>query len=102
MSGKYHILYWRDIPSMVRGKEGRKRVSCPLDKRFMEAIDTAAMRTGDTNSDEYLEGWTPSDSYEIEGDPQACLDKVAADLETQYPRERLIALAKNGGREVSE
>ncbi|MFT5573016.1 MAG: hypothetical protein ACI9FR_001949 [Cryomorphaceae bacterium] len=102
MSGKYHVLYWRDIPSMVRGKEGRKRVSTPLDKRFMEAIDTAAMRTGDTNSDQYLEDWKPSDSFEIEGDPQQCLDKVAAELEAEYPRDRLIALAKNGGREAKQ
>lgn len=100
MSGKYHILYWRDIPLMVRGKEGRKRVSAPLDKRFMEAIDAAAMRTGDTNSDEYLEDWRPSEYFAIEGDAQACLDKVAAELEAQFPRERLIAMARNGGREV--
>lgn len=100
MSGNYHILYWRDIPSIVRGKEGRKRVSSPLDKRFMEAIDAAAMRTGDTNSDEYLEDWHPSENFPIEGDAQACLDKVAAELELQFPRERLIAMVKNGGRKV--
>lgn len=100
MSGKYHILYWRDIPSLVRGKEGRKRVSSPLDKRFMEAIDAAAMRTGDTNSDEYLEDWKPSENFVIEGDAQECLDQVAAQLDAEYPRDRLIALAKNGGREA--
>lgn len=100
MSGKYHILYWRDIPSMVRGKVGRKRVSSPLDKRFMEAIDAAAMRTGDTNSDEYLQGWQPSENFDIEGDAQQCLNKAAAELEAQFPRDRLIAIAKNGGHEA--
>ena len=84
----------------MRGKAGRKRVSSPLDKRFMEAIDAAAMRTGDTNSDEYLNDWKPSENFSIQGDPQACLDAVAAELEAQYPRDRLLALIKNGGREI--
>ena len=63
----------------------------------MEAIDAAAMRTGDTNSDEYLEHWKPSETLAIEGDAEQCLDKAAADLEHQFPRERLLALIKNGG-----
>jgi len=100
MSGQYHILYWRDIPSMVKGKVGRKRVSQPLDGRFMEAIDAAAMRTGDTNSAQYLEDWRSSESLSIESeDAQAFLVKAAADLEADYPRERLLALIKSGGRE---
>ncbi|MFT5656295.1 MAG: hypothetical protein ACI9XU_002022 [Arenicella sp.] len=97
MSGNYHILYWRDIPSMVKGKDGRTRLSCPLDARFMEAIDAAAMRTGDTNSDEYLQGWISSEPMPIEGDGQECLNNAAAELEAQYPRERLVALIKSGG-----
>ena len=100
MSDKYHILYWRDIPSMVKAKVGRKRYSRALDNRFMEAIDAAAMRTGDTNSDEYLEDWKSSDLFDIDGEPQAHLDKVGDQLEADYPRERLVALIKNGGRET--
>ena len=102
MSGQYHILYWRDIPSMLKGKVGRKRVSQPLDNRFMEAIDAAAMRTGDTNSEEYLEDWRSSDSLAIESDDaSAYLAKLAAKIEADYPRERLLALIKSGGREMS-
>ncbi len=100
MSGQYHILYWRDIPSMLKGKVGRKRVSQPLDNRFMDAIDAAAMRTGNTNSEEYLEDWRSSESLPIEGeDAQAFLVKLAADIEADYPRERVLALIKSGGRE---
>ncbi len=99
MSGQYHILYWRDIPSMLKGKVGRKRVAQPLDNRFMEAIDAAAMRTGDTNSEEYLEDWRASESAPIEGDDaQEFLQQIAAGLEADYPRERLVALIKSGGR----
>ena len=102
MSGQYHILYWRDIPSMLKGKVGRKRVSQPLDNRFMEAIDAAAMRTSDTSSDDYLEDWKPSDSLPIEGDDaQAFLAQRASEIEADYPRERVLALIKSGGREAS-
>lgn len=100
MTGNYHILYWRNIPSMVKGKVGRTRLSCPLTPRFMEAIDAAAMRAGDTDSDQYLEDWNASDPIPIEGDGQQCIDKAAADIEQQYPRERLVELIKNGGRDT--
>lgn len=102
MRDSYHILYWRDIPSMVKGKVGRTRLKRALSDRFMEAIDAAAMRTGDTNSDEYLEHWKPSKPIAIEGDAEQCLDSAAADLERQFPRERLLALIKNGGWEPEE
>ena len=97
MADQYHILYWRDIPSMVKAKIGRKRLSAPLSNRFMEAIDMAAMRDGETDSEAYLEHWRASENFAIEGDAQACLDQVAARLEAEFPHERLIAVAKNGG-----
>lgn len=97
MADQYHILYWRDIPSMVKAKIGRKRLSRPLPDRFMEAIDAAAMKTGDTNTDQYLADWRQSEMFDIEGDPQECLENVGQRLEDEFPRERLIAIAKKGG-----
>lgn len=97
MRDSFHVLYWRDIPSMVKGKVGRQRLSCPLDNRFMEAIDAAAMKVGDTESDEYLAGWRSSEPMAFGDQPQAQIEQVAAQLEADYPRERLIALMKNGG-----
>ncbi|MBT8115345.1 MAG: virulence factor [Arenicella sp.] len=82
---------------MVKGKVGRKRVRRALPGRFMEAIDAAAMRSGDSGSDDYLQHWKPSQSFAIEGDAEQCLDKVVADLEQEFPRERLLAMIKNGG-----
>lgn len=86
---------------MVKGKLGRKRLSHPLDNRFMEAIDAAAMRTGDTESDEYLEGWRSSDPIAFGDNPEQQLADVAAKLEADYPRERLVALMKSGGVETA-
>jgi hypothetical protein len=40
------ITYWRDIPSAVSVKLGRKEEKRMLDNRFMEAIDMAAMPAG--------------------------------------------------------
>ena len=36
----YQILYWYEIPTQVRVREGRERVSKPLSPRFMEAVDS--------------------------------------------------------------
>ena len=48
-------IYWRDIPSQVIAKQGRKSAKVKLSERFQEAIDKAAMRAGRQGSDQYLE-----------------------------------------------
>ena len=40
------IVYWRDIPAQVIARAGRKTAKAELAKRFMEAIDAAAIGTG--------------------------------------------------------
>ena len=61
----------------------------PLSPRFQEAIDEAAMRLGDTSSDDYLSGWTRSDWTPVAGSVAEVCDKVVADLEEQWPPGRL-------------
>ena len=39
-------IYWRDIPSQVIVKKGRKSAKIQLSERFQVAIDKAAMRAG--------------------------------------------------------
>jgi len=56
---KKTIIYWRDIPSQVVVKQGRTSAKKQLTKRFMVAIDRAAMRAGRQGSTEYRE---PADS----------------------------------------
>ena len=51
------ITYWRDIPSAVSVKAGRKEEKRMLADRFQEAIDMAAMRGGATDTDDYLADW---------------------------------------------
>ena len=87
---EYQITYWRDIPSMVVAREGRRnRHKVELPARFQVAIDEAAMRAGAIGTDEYLDGWIRSDWQEQAGDPQEVAQAVAAQLETDYPPRRL-------------
>ena len=50
-------IYWRDIPSQVIVKKGRKSSKIQLSERFQVAIDKAAMRAGRQGSSEYLDDW---------------------------------------------
>jgi hypothetical protein len=82
---QYQILYWHDIPTQVRVREGRERVSKPLSPRFMEAVDRAAMRARLTNHDDYPAGFKWSEPQPREGTLEQVADAVVAEIEAQYP-----------------
>ncbi len=95
------ITYWRDIPSALSVKIGRKEEKRMLDNRFMEAIDMAAMRDGATNTDDYLADWRRGEPLPVSDDLAAEADKAKAELEAQYSRDRIKDLIANGGRNPS-
>lgn len=93
------ILYWRDIPTQVVARSGRKNAKAELPKRFMEAVDAAAMRAGLFKSDDYLSEWR-------RGDPKPCgedIDKVVADavaeIDRTFDAARLRGMIESSGRE---
>ncbi len=92
------VTYWRDIPSAVSVKIGRKEEKRMLDNRFMEAIDMAAMRDGTTGSDEYLADWRRGEPVAVGDDLAAEADKAKAEFELTFTQERVKALIANGGR----
>ncbi|MEL7105293.1 MAG: virulence factor [Pseudomonadota bacterium] len=92
------IVYWRDIPAQVIVGRGRRGVKKPLDMRFEQAIDRAAMKSGVTGTDAYLEEWRKAGPVQIDGEDSAVADAEAARLEAEYDTERLKALIANGGR----
>ena len=92
------ITYWRDIPSAVSVKIGRKEEKRMLDNRFMEAIDMAAMRSGSTDTDSYLADWRRSDPVVVGDDMVAEVEKAKADLETQFTQDKIKALIATGGK----
>jgi hypothetical protein len=95
------ITYWRDIPSAVSVKAGRKEEKRMLDNRFMEAIDMAAMRAGATNTDDYLNDWRRSEPTLVGDDLAVEADKAKAELEKRFSHEKIKELIGNGGREKS-
>jgi Virulence factor len=85
----YQVTYWRALPSLVVAREGESVTKGLLDGRFQEAIDEAAMRLGATGSDAYLDGWMRSEWTPAEGSGVEVCDRVVADLEAQWPAEKL-------------
>jgi hypothetical protein len=100
------IVSWRDIPAqvIVEVGRGRKRTSAKVElpKRFITAIDSAAMRGGADQADDYLEQWTRSDPVEVEAADEAAMTTIAeakaAELDAAYPTEKLRELIANDGR----
>ncbi len=92
------ITYWRDIPSAVSVKSGRKEEKRMLADRFQEAIDAAAMRAGLIGTDAYLQEWRR--------EPRQCGDDLAAEaaeeaawLEAAYTDDLLERLVRMNGKE---
>jgi hypothetical protein len=92
------ITYWRDIPSQVAVKLGRKEEKRMLDNRFMEAIDMAAMRGGATDTDAYLADWRRADAIPVGDDLVSEVEKAKSDIEAAYDKDRLKTLIANGGK----
>lgn len=96
------VTRWRDIPSMVTVKRGRKSAKRELSLRFTEAIDACAMRVGARDSDAYLAEWVRSEPVAVGDDLEAEAEAAAARIETEYDRARLAALVKGDGREETK
>ena len=96
-------LYWRDIPAQVIAERGRGRkreqAKIELHRRFAIAIDAAAMRDGADSTDDYLAEWRRSAPVACGEDLEAEAAAQAAELEADYPAERVKALVENGGVE---
>ena len=93
---KLTVIYWRDIPAQVIGKQGRKRHREELSPRFAKAIDRAAMRAGRGSSDAYLEDWRRV-GLDADGDMLTAVSDEVARLEAQFPDSVLEATVKAGG-----
>ena len=93
------ILYWRDIPTQVVARVGRATAKAELPKRFMEAVDSAAMRAGLFNSDDYLAHWRRADPAPCGEDLDQAVADAVASLDAAYDATRLRALVEAGGVE---
>ena len=94
------IVYWRDIPSQVIAKAGRReQAKILLSDRFQQAIDRAAMRGKAADTDAYLAEWRRSDPVDCSADLEAEAKSAADRLEADYDDARLKALVAANGSE---
>ena len=93
------VTYWRDIPAQVTVRRRRETARRELPRRFIEAVDAAAMRVGAKDSDAYLAEWRRGDAIEVSDDLEKEAEAAAVALEADYPRERVLAIVSNEGRE---
>lgn len=89
-------IYWRDIPSQVMAKQGRKAERVMLSSRFQEGIDRAAMRAGKGTSDAYMEDWKRL-REPLTGDLKTAAETAAAALEAEFDDEFLEKVVKAKG-----
>ena len=94
-------LFWRDIPAQVIAESGRGRnrqqAKIELPRRFAIAIDAAAMKDGADSTDDYLAEWRRSEPLPCGDNLYAEAAKLAAELEADYPAERVRQLVESGG-----
>jgi Virulence factor len=95
---KLVVTYWRDIPSAISVKSGRKEEKRMLPERFQEAIDMAAMRGKATDTDTYLDDWRRADPVDVGDDLAMEVERVKADIEAEYDMPKLKSLIANGGK----
>ncbi|WP_051063326.1 virulence factor [Ilumatobacter nonamiensis] len=90
-------ISWRDIPAQLTARAGGDQHKVLLHARFQHAIDRAAAVAGLTSTHDYVQEWRSVAAPLDEGDVAAQLDQRCAEIEGDFPRDRLEALVANGG-----
>ena len=94
-------LYWRDIPAQVIAEKGRGRkreqAKIELHRRSALALDEAAMRGDAASTDDYLADWRKGEPVECSDELEEEAQRLAAQLEEDYPSSRVKELVENGG-----
>ena len=88
----YQIMYWQDIPSQIKVRDENGIVKKMLPPRFQEAIDSAAVAAGKTETDAYLDGWQWGEKQERSGSAEAVAEAVLAEMDAAFPKGRLREL----------
>ncbi len=105
MAAKLVTIWWRDIPTQVNAQDGRTRYQALLPRRFQQAVDAAATAAGLTHASDYVAEWrqesVPLTDATTPIEFRAAADSAANQFDLDYPRERLTAIAGNGGFDPS-
>ncbi len=90
-------IYWRDIPAQLTARSAEGQHKLLLDARFQHAIDRAAAVAGLTATNDYVQEWRSVTGPLEPGSVDVQLDRLCADIEAAYPRDRLESIVANGG-----
>ncbi len=83
---QYQVLYWMEVPAMVKVHEaGRRPLSRTLPPRFQEYIDRLAMERGLAGTDEYLDRWRWTGRQSRDGAAEDVAEAIALELEREFP-----------------
>jgi hypothetical protein len=93
---KVRVMYWKEFPYGVRGQDASGQVTRQLPERFQEAIDAAAMASGETSQEAYQAGFTWGPAEERPGTAAEAADAVLGEILRAYPDERLRGMARHG------
>ncbi len=93
---KLKVLYWRDIPSQVVIREGRRSTRLRLPPRFMRAIERAAYRLKKKQQDALFEPWHDV-AQPLNGDIREQAQALVQQLESDYTEEVLENLIRSHG-----
>ena len=93
---KLRVVYWRDIPSQVVIREGRRSTRLRLSPRFMKAIERAAYRLKKKQQDALFEPWHDV-SQPCNGDAREQAQLLLQQLEQHYTDEMLETLIRASG-----
>jgi len=93
---KVRVIYWKDFPYGVRGQDPSGQVTRQLPERFQEAIDAAAMASGETSQEAYQSGFTWGPAEERPGTAAEATDAAVTEILAAFPEERLTEMARRG------
>ena len=93
---KLKVVYWRDIPSQVVIREGRRNTRLRLSGRFNRAIERAAYRLKKKKQDALFEPWRDV-NQPFSGDVREQAQVLVARLEQDYTEEVLENLIRSSG-----
>jgi hypothetical protein len=91
---KYHVLYWKDVPSMVEASDSAGTAKVQLSDQFQVLIDAVAMKLGLAGTDEYLDQWEHGDEQERAGSAHDVANAVAKELESKFSEFRARGLGR--------
>jgi len=94
---RVRIMYWKEIPYGVRAQDDSGQVTRPMPPEFQEAVDNAAMLSGETSAEDYQAQFRWGPAEERPGTATEAADAAVAALVAAYPAARLEGLTRGEG-----